>query len=90
MTSIPAEDILQKLNTLYPHTPDDMNFLQFRNNFELLIMTILSAQTTDITVNNLRDALFTAYPSAEALACAEQADVEQIIHPAGFFRSKHK
>jgi endonuclease-3 len=90
MTSIPAEDILQKLNTLYPHTPDDMNFLQFRNNFELLIMTILSAQTTDITVNNLRDALFTAYPTAEALACADQADVEQIIHPAGFFRSKAK
>ena len=67
-----------------------MNFLQFRNNFELLIMTILSAQTTDITVNNLRDELFTAYPTAEALSFANQADVERIIHPAGFFRSKAK
>jgi len=67
-----------------------MNFLQFRNNFELLIMTILSAQTTDVTVNGLRDELFSAYPNAEALACANQADVERIIHPAGFFRSKAK
>lgn len=67
-----------------------MNFLQFRNNFELLIMTILSAQTTDVTVNGLRDELFSAYPDAEALAAADQAEVERIIHPAGFFRSKAK
>lgn len=90
MTSTSAEYILQKLNSAYPHTSDDMNFLQFRNNFELLIMTILSAQTTDITVNNLRDELFTAYPTAEVLSFANQADVERIIHPAGFFRSKAK
>ena len=90
MTSISAEDILQKLNAAYPHTADDMNFLHFRNNFELLIMTILSAQTTDVTVNGLRDELFSAYPSAAALAAADQADVERIIHPAGFFRSKAK
>lgn len=90
MTVTSAEYILQKLNTAYPHTADDMNFLQFRNNFELLIMTILSAQTTDVTVNNLRDELFSAYPNAEALAAANQADVERIIHPAGFFRSKAK
>ena len=90
MTSISAEDILQKLNAAYPHTADDMNFLHFRNNFELLIMTILSAQTTDVTVNGLRDELFSAYPNAAALAAADQADVERIIHPAGFFRSKAK
>ena len=90
MTSISAEDILQKLNAAYPHTADDMNFLHFRNNFELLIMTILSAQTTDVTVNGLRDELFSAYPNAAALATADQADVERIIHPAGFFRSKAK
>ena len=90
MTSISAEDILQKLNAAYPHTADDMNFLHFRNNFELLIMTILSAQTTDVTVNGLRDELFSAYPNAAALAAADQADVELIIHPAGFFRSKAK
>ena len=90
MTSISAEDILQKLNAAYPHTADDMNFLHFRNNFELLIMTILSAQTTDVTVNGLRDELFSAYPNAAALAAADQTDVERIIHPAGFFRSKAK
>ena len=88
MTATSAEYILQKLNAAYPHTADDMNFLQFRNNFELLIMTILSAQTTDVTVNGLRDELFSAYPDAEALAAADQAEVERIIHPAGFFRSK--
>ena len=90
MTATSAEYILQKLNAAYPHTADDMNFLQFRNNFELLIMTILSAQTTDVTVNGLRDELFSAYPDAEALAAADQAEVERIIHPAGFFRSKAK
>ena len=90
MTATSAEYILQKLNAAYPHTADDMNFLQFRNNFELLIMTILSAQTTDVTVNGLRDELFSAYPNAEALAAADQAEVERIIHPAGFFRSKAK
>lgn len=90
MTATSAEYILQKLNAAYPHTAEDMNFLQFRNNFELLIMTILSAQTTDVTVNGLRDELFSAYPDAEALAAADQAEVERIIHPAGFFRSKAK
>ena len=90
MTATSAEYILQKLNAAYPHTAEDMNFLQFRNNFELLIMTILSAQTTDVTVNGLRDELFSAYPNAEALAAADQAEVERIIHPAGFFRSKAK
>ena len=90
MTATSAEYILQKLNAAYPHTADDMNFLQFRNNFELLIMTILSAQTTDVTVNGLRDELFSAYPNAEALAAADQTEVERIIHPAGFFRSKAK
>ncbi len=90
MISIPAEEILQKLNVLYPHTADDMNFLKFRNTFELLIMTILSAQTTDVTVNGLRDELFSTYPTPAALAAAEQTDVEKIIHPAGFFRTKAK
>lgn len=83
-----AESILEELNNLYPHSEDSMNFLQFNTPFEILIMTILSAQTTDVTINGLHDELFGKYPDAFALANADPADVEQIVHPAGFFRAK--
>ncbi|HJJ48440.1 MAG TPA: endonuclease III [Methanocorpusculum sp.] len=85
-----AESILNDLNTLYPHTEDDMNFLKFNTPFEILIMTILSAQTTDVTVNGLRDELFGRYPDAFALAKADTGEVEQIIHPTGFYHAKAK
>ncbi len=51
---------------------------------------ILSAQTTDITVNKVTPALFEAYPTAEALASADPADVEDLVHATGFFRNKAK
>jgi len=85
-----AESILEKLNEIYPHTQDEMNFLKFKNPFELIIMTILSAQTTDVTINSLRGELFSTYPDARTLAHAEPANVERIIHSAGFFRAKTK
>ena len=85
-----AESILKELNALYPHTEDDMNFLQFNTPFEILIMTILSAQTTDATVNGLRDELFGKYPDAFALAKADIEDVERIVHPTGFYHAKAK
>jgi len=90
MNSLTAEHILDVLNGLYPHTRDDMNFLKFRNPFEILIMTILSAQTTDKTVNGLRDELFDAYPNAYALSKAQIEDVERIIKPTGFYHAKAK
>ncbi len=90
MTLSSAESVLAKLNAEYPHTADDMNFLKFRNPFELLIMTILSAQTTDVTINGLRDRLFDTYPTPSALAAARQEDVEEIIHSAGFYHTKAK
>lgn len=90
MNKISAEKILTVLNTQYPHTEDTMNFLQFETPFECLILTVLSAQTTDKTVNGLRKKLFSRYPDAEALSCAKQEDVEQIIHPAGFYHAKAK
>jgi len=67
-----------------------MNFLKFRNPFEILIMTILSAQTTDKTVNGLRDELFNAYPDADSLSKAQIEDVESIIKPTGFYHAKAK
>lgn len=88
VSSIEAEQVLDVLNKTYPHTRDDMNFLKFRNPFELLIMTILSAQTTDKTVNALRNELFDTYPTPKNLARAKLEDVERIIRPAGYYHSK--
>ncbi|MDR3102447.1 MAG: endonuclease III [Methanocalculaceae archaeon] len=82
--------ILTELNRLYPHQREGMNFLKFENPYQILIMTILSAQTTDVTINGLRDALFSRYPNPAALAAAEQKEVERIIHPAGFYHIKAK
>jgi len=90
VSSSEAEQILNVLNKTYPHTQDNMNFLKFRNPFEILIMTILSAQTTDKTVNGLRDELFDVYPTPKELAKANQEDVEHIIRPAGYYHSKAK
>jgi endonuclease-3 len=90
MNHLLAESILDDLNNVYPHTQNGMNFLKFRNPFELLIMTILSAQTTDIIINNLRDTLFKKYPDARALSVADPEEVEQIIHSAGYYRAKTK
>ncbi len=62
--------------------------LDFRTPFELLVATVLSAQTTDRRVNAITPALFAAWPDAFALAGASRVDVEQVIRPTGFFRAK--
>ena len=68
--------------------PDARCELDFDNPFELLVVTVLSAQTTDKRVNAVRPALFAAYPDAQAMAGAEREKLEQIIQPTGFFRAK--
>ncbi len=68
--------------------PDARCELDFDNPFELLVVTVLSAQTTDKRVNAVRPTLFAAYPDAPAMAAAERADLERIIGPLGFFRAK--
>ena len=68
--------------------PDARCELDFDNAFELLVVTVLSAQTTDRRVNAVRPALFAAYPDAPAMAAAERDKLEQIIGPLGFFRAK--
>jgi endonuclease-3 len=68
--------------------PDARCELDFSNPFELLVATVLSAQTTDRRVNAVTPALFARYPDAAALAGADVADVEEIIRPTGFFRAK--
>lgn len=68
--------------------PDAKCELDFDNPFELLVVTVLSAQTTDKRVNAVRPTLFAAYPDARAMAAAEREDLERIIGPLGFFRAK--
>ncbi|HYL28331.1 MAG TPA: endonuclease III [Gemmatimonadales bacterium] len=77
--------ILDRLKHAYP---DARCALDHRNAFELLVATILSAQTTDVRVNLVTPKLFSRYPNAAALARARQADVEAIIKSSGFFRNK--
>lgn len=88
MNSAEAVSVLTELNRMYPHRREDMNFLKFENPFQILIMTILSAQTTDVTINGLRDELFSRYPDPQTLASADLREVERIIHPAGFYHTK--
>jgi endonuclease-3 len=64
--------------------------LHYRTPFELLVATILSAQSTDQGVNLVTPALFARYPDARALAAAAPEDVEPQIHSTGFFRAKSK
>jgi endonuclease III len=56
--------------------------------FQLLAATILSAQCTDVMVNTVTPHLFARYPDAVSMAAADPAEVEDIIHPTGFFRAK--
>jgi endonuclease-3 len=79
--------ILDTLAHEYPRTP---SLLTYSNPFELLIGVILSAQTTDNAVNAVLPTLFARYPDPRSLADASPAEVEEIIHPLGFFRSKTK
>lgn len=68
--------------------PDARCELDFDNPFELLVVTVLSAQTTDRRVNAVRPTLFAAYPDPKSMAAAAREDLERIIGPLGFFRAK--
>jgi len=70
--------------------PEAVCELVHQSPFELLIATILSAQSTDRTVNSVTPALFKRWPTPEALAAAPQEDVEEVIKRTGFFRNKAK
>lgn len=70
--------------------PDATCELDHRNAYELLVATILAAQSTDKLINTVTPALFSRYPDATALAAADPAELEQLIHSTGFFRMKAK
>ncbi|WP_052022542.1 endonuclease III [Actinotalea ferrariae] len=68
--------------------PDAGCELDFTTPFELLVATVLSAQTTDVRVNQVTPALFARHPDAPALAGADRTELEELIRPTGFFRAK--
>ncbi len=82
-----ARRINRELAEVYPYAHPE---LDFENPFQLLIATVLSAQTTDLRVNRTTPALFAKYPTPEDLAAANPEEVEEILRPCGFFRAKTK
>ncbi len=82
-----ARRINRELAEVYPYAHPE---LDFENSFELIVATVLSAQTTDLRVNQTTPALFAKYPTPEDLAAANPEEVEEILRPTGFFRAKTK
>jgi endonuclease-3 len=83
-----ARVTVARLADEYPGTAAELCALHHTNAFELLVATILSAQSTDETVNKVTPAVFARYPGPEELAAANPAELEVLIHSSGFFRSK--
>jgi endonuclease III len=86
-TALETRHILEKLETQHPNADTE---LHHRNAFELLVATILSAQSTDQRVNMVTPALFTRYPDAKTLAKATPEELEPQILSTGFFRAKSR
>jgi endonuclease-3 len=84
----PVHQITGILDRLEAQHPNAWTELDFRTPFELLVATILSAQSSDVRVNSVTPALFAKYPDARALAAAKTPDLERMIQATGFFRAK--
>jgi endonuclease-3 len=80
-----ARRINRELAEVYPYAHPE---LDFENPFQLIVATVLSAQTTDLRVNQTTPGLFAKYPTPEDLAAANPEEVEEILRPTGFFRAK--
>jgi endonuclease-3 len=79
----------RRINKILAETyPDAHCELDFSTPLELLVATILSAQSTDQMVNKVTPAVFARYPDAAAYAGADRAELEELIHSTGFFRAK--
>ena len=82
-----AEEISARLKRMYPKAKCS---LDFTNAFELLIATILSAQSTDVRVNIVTKSLFRKYPDPQSFANASQVEMERDVRQTGFYRNKAK
>jgi endonuclease-3 len=87
MTPKKRAKLLAALSDLYPEPRSELNF---SNEFELIISVMLSAQCTDVKVNEVTLELFKKYPNASRLGSAKLADVESIIRPINYFKTKAK
>ncbi len=83
----PVEETIARLKSVYPEA---RTALDWSNPLELLVATILSAQTTDVRVNAVTPNLFAKYPTAADYAGADPTELEEDIRPTGFFRNKAK
>ena len=81
----PIAEVIPRLKEEYPDAETELNW---SNPFELLVATILSAQTTDVRVNQVTETLFEKYPSAEDYAGVAAEELEEDIRPTGFYRNK--
>jgi endonuclease-3 len=82
------ERVRRIIDILRSEYPDAKCTLDFTTAHELLVAAILAAQCTDEKVNQVTPALFAKYPNVEAFAAADQAELEGIVKPTGFFRNK--
>jgi endonuclease-3 len=82
-----ARVILRRLHKRYPEMA---TALEYVDAWQLLVATVLSAQTTDENVNKVAPALFASFPTADELAGANPEDVEEIIYSTGYYRQKTK
>ena len=80
-----AREVARRLAEAYPEAECE---LDHRNAFELLVATILSAQSTDANVNKVTPALFARFPTAEDLAHGDPAEIEQLVFASGFYKAK--
>ncbi len=90
MARISKKKTVEILDLLKEKYPEAGCALEHVNVFELIVCVVLSAQTTDASVNKVSPALFAAYPDAAALAAARQEDVIEIIKTIGMYKTKSK
>ncbi len=84
-SAAPASEVIVRLKAEYP---DARTELDWSNPLELLVATILSAQTTDVQVNRVTESLFLTYRTAEDYADSTPDELEEDIRPTGFYRNK--
>lgn len=82
-----AKTIIKTLENMFPHAKAELNF---KNNFELLVAVVLSAQTTDVAVNKVTKELFLKYPNSKLMSQAKEKEVEELIKSIGLYRTKAK
>ncbi len=80
-------DVLSRLEQKFPNAKYE---LDWANPYQLLIATILAAQSTDERINKVTPVLFARWPTPQAMVTADQAELEQVLTPTGFFRRKAK